>query len=260
MGGQDVESVFSELRRLSKEDKKKLIAVLLLTDGYIAIIRNHPKISYYGSDKILHDIFTYLINSTYNTSPSIFYWKNFATDYVRNEHLCIYEDMHRLSPSFKSTSSKSTVSFLFDSTTKLKRLAIQLAMAAEGSISISRRDKGTVRGDLALACTSPTMCNDWKRLFEEFGVYFSIKKNRLTSTGLHGLQVVKQESILNYYREVGFLPKIHANRAIRFKGREKQEILTLYCMFVSNILKERFKMYTRWDDSVFWEEICAGGQ
>ncbi|MBT3582532.1 hypothetical protein HN510_01815 [Candidatus Woesearchaeota archaeon] len=260
MGGQDAESLVSKLKQLSIEDKKKLIAVMLLTDGYIAIIRNHPKISYYGSDKILHDIFKYLINSTYNTSESNFYWRNFSTDYFKKENMNIYEDMYKLSSSFRSNSKESTVSFLFGLDRDIKILAIQLAMAAEGSISISRRDTGTRRGDLALACTSPTMCNEWKKLFEEFNIHFKIKKNKLTSTGLHGLQAIRQESIKNFYKNINFLPQSYANRARRFKGKEKRNILKMYCDFIDNIAKEKFKTYTRWNNITFWEKVCVGGQ
>jgi hypothetical protein len=130
------------LSSLPPEEKLKLGAAMLLTDGsaYLTPRYKYPKIKYYGKDKILHDTFVGLIRSIYHTTPSITYSYDMETCFGRKEHLDVYRDLAELSASYNKLSNVTTASFLKDSPRVAQKMALRLAMSAEG-VSLSREKR-----------------------------------------------------------------------------------------------------------------------
>ena len=244
-------------------NNKALIGVMLLTDGMLTKT-NQPRMTYFSNDMILHNKFQTLINTTYNTSiTSFFAEKNgHRTIYARKEHLSVMDDLLKLSPSFKTSPGyiskeeycnkpQPTLSFLDKCNRKTKIAAINIAMSAEGSIEIIRRENGSIKGVLKLACSHPALVEEWRALFSEFRIKFNIMKDRNIWSGIHGLRTTRSDYILKFYELGGFVNKVKIHRGKRFKNVEKNRVLEAFVKFKKAGIKE----YTKLDDQSFWRYI-----
>jgi len=240
---------------LPPKEKLKLIAVMLLTDGsaYLTSKYRYPKIKYYGKDKILHEIFIKLIRSIYCTTPSITFLNGMETCFGRKEHLTVYKDLAKLSTSYNKSSHEVTICFLNDSPPFVQAVAIRLAMSAEGSISISRKKKGTIRAHLAFACANARLCKEWAKLFARSGINMKIQRDSNTDTKLHGLQTVNRKDIIAFQKLGGFIQNVKIRRGIRFKGFEKNVVLNAFCRFAKMVESKEIKEYSKLESHKFWE-------
>ena len=243
------------LSSLPPEEKLKLVAAMLLTDGsaYLTHRYGYPKIKYYGKDRVLHDVFVGLIQSAYHTTPSVTYSYGMETCFGRKEHLNVYRDLARLSASYNKSSNAVTASFLKDSPHVTQKMALRLAMSAEGSISISRKKKGTIRGQLSFACANANLCKEWAELFEKCGIYMKIRRDSQTNTGLHGLQTVSQKDIITFWKLGGFIPNVRIYRGVRYRGFEKNAVLNAFCEFVRIVESKELGKYSKLENDKFWE-------
>jgi len=243
------------LSSLPPEEKLKLVAAMLLTDGsaYLTPRYEYPKIKYYGKDKILHDTFVGLIRSIYHTTPSITYSYDMETCFGRKEHLDVYRDLAELSASYNKSSNAATVSFLKNSPRVTQKMALRLAMSAEGSISISRKRKGTIRGQLSFACANVNLCKEWAELFKKCGINMKIKRDSQMNTGLHGLQTVSQKDITTFWKLGGFIPNVRIYRGVRFRGFEKNAVLDAFCKFIRMAKSKELGEYSKLENDKFWE-------
>lgn len=242
------------LPSLSPKEKLKLVATMLLTDGsvYLTPKYGYPKIKYYGKDKVLHDIFVELVQSTYHTTPSTIYSYNMETYFGRKEHLNIYRDLIELSPSYDKLSNVATIGFLRASPPVIRETALRLAMSAEGSICISRKRKGTIRGVLSFACANENLCGEWVKLFKKCEINMGIQRDLQVSTKLHGLQTVSQKDIITFCKIGGFIPNVRIHRGRRFRGFEKNAVLNAFCEFVKMVKSKELKEYSKLENNKFW--------
>lgn len=253
---------------ISVPEQKKLIGVLLLTDGMLTLKKKRIEMAYFGNDKILHYIFQKLIKNVYNTKPTSFIRKSngFKTVYRRDEHRMIAKDLLSLSPSFKSTPKgisvkkyikvkQPSLKFLMSSQKYVKIFAIRLAMSAEGSITIYRRESGSIGCNLRFACTHKNLTNQWKHIFNELGIDFEINKDKSTWSGLHGLQTTKRENIVKFYELDGFIDNVKINRG-NLKGIEKNKLLNIFINFIKN----KPNNYTKLKNDSFWKLFYNCGE
>jgi len=239
---------------LPPQEKLKLVAVMLLTDGsaYSTPRYGYPKIKYYGKDKILHEIFIKLIRSIYDTTPSITFLSGMETCFGRKEHLIVYEDLLKLSASYNKSSREATISFLNDSPPFVQKVAIRLAMSAEGSVSITRKKKGTIRAQLAFACANTRLCKEWAELFARSGINMKVHRDSNTDTKLHGLQTVNRNDIIAFQKLGGFIPNVKIQKGTRFKGFEKNAVLNAFCRFAQMIESEEVDEYSKLESHKLW--------
>jgi len=239
---------------LTKEECKKLLIVMLITDGSYCLQQSkYPKFAYCGNDNVLHEIFIKMMKKAYDIIPS--YREKDQTMYQRLEYIKIYHDLLRYCVDLNKKSDIIRLDFLKDESKKIQKYALRLAMSAEGSISISRNDKGSLRGNLAFACANPNLCEQWARIFNNNGIAMKMRRNKYTYSKIHGLQVVDSESIHNFVDIGGFIPSVRVQKGSKFKGYDKNCVLGVYKAFWKNIKDGKLVNYTKWPKAKFENEL-----
>jgi hypothetical protein len=245
---------------MNKSDRKKLLAVMLLTDGMLTKTKS-PRIMFFSNDETLMNLFRNLIEKIYNTTPTSFFkYKNgYRVIYARKEHIKIMDDLLTLSPSYKTSPNNLSVedynnlpqpslSFMNNCDKELLNRAINIAMAAEGSICVTRRENGTIRGILRFACGHPTLVKYWQKLFQRAGIKLDIDTYYKVWSGISGLRIVDSSEIEKFYKIGGFLDNVKICRGKRFKGISKNKVLEAFI----NFKKRRIIRYYKLDDNEFW--------
>lgn len=236
------------------EDKKKLLVVMTITDGYFGIKRKYPKISYYSNDKVLIDIFEYLMKSSFGIFPS-YYGQNYVEYTKKNEIKKIYNEFLIFCKDVGKQSENISLRFLKKSSIKVIKASLRLAMSTEGSLSISRKINGAIRGKLGFACANPKLCQEWLQLFKMVDIRMIIGKDKNVYSGIHGLQSVAEDTILNFEKIGGFIDGVKVQRGLRFKNWDKNEVLSAYKNFINQKRNGRFNLYTKMTNKLFWEKI-----
>jgi len=248
---------------LSEEECKKMVIIMLLTDGYVGTIKQgkyrYVKISYWSNDKVLLYFFVKLMKKAFNVEPSHIgrqevYFKR------RNVSEKILAELRDILPVLDKQSPNTSLKFLTNEKSNVVKFALRLAMSGEGSISISRKTNGGLRFHLAFACANVKLCKNWEELFSIFDIKMRIRKDSAVSSGCHGLQVVSEESILNFHKIGGFIEGVKIQKGNKFKGLDKNYLLGI-CIKVINRKKQgEFKDYTNWPEKKFWQTIKKQGE
>ena len=242
----------------TKEDCKKLIIVMLLTDGCVGEVNQgkyvYTKISYWSKDKILKNTFIKLMKIAFNFNPSHIgkeevYFKR------KNETAKIMSELRRISRDLNKQSDKVSLNFLRLSNRNVILYALRLAMSGEGSISFARRKSGGFCFNLAFACANYKLCNEWQKLFDIFEIYLKIRKDAAVYSGYHGLQTVSEKSILNFHKIGGFINDVKVQKGRRFRNFDKNYVLGICAKVINKKHKGEFKGYTKWTDEVFWNAV-----
>jgi len=238
----------------NKEDKKKLLVVMIITDGYFGIDKKYPNISYWSNDKILIKIFIDLMKGAFGIIPSHQEWNNVS--YSKSQEVkSIYFELIKLCRDIKKQSEKISLDFLKESSNDVVIAAIRLAMSTEGSLSISRKLNGSIRGKLAFACANPKLCGEWSEVFKLLNIRMNVGKDKNVYSGVHGLQTVREDDILNFEKTGGFIDYVKVQRGYRFKQFNKNDVLKAYTNFIKNKREGKLKLYTKMSPESFWEKI-----
>jgi len=224
-------------KSITPEEALPLIASLLFTDGCLYKTKKGGfEISYYGYDKALHNIFADLVWYCFKIRPSSYMircGKVFRTKYINKEFA---KRILTLSPSYKTKPApeqdwldflkevnKPSLEFLNKSSQNVLNEFIRLAMCADGSISVSKKEK-KIFFTLILACAHPTLVEEWSELFNRAG----IKNNIVRGSGITHIGGVKGvKNCLFKFKELGgFIPGVKVCvRASPLCGIDKQNIL-----------------------------------
>jgi len=239
--------------RFNQENKKKLLLIMIITDGYFGFRRKYPKISYYSNDKILIKIFVDLMKSSFGILPS-YYGTNYIEYTKMQEVKQIYFELRKLCKDIQKQSKKISLKFLKESSIDVIIAAVRLAMSTEGSMSVSRKPNGAIRGKLAFACANPKLCEEWLDIFKLANIRMIIGKDKTVYSGIHGLQIVREDDILNFENIGGFIEGVKVQRG-RFKNWTKNAVLNTYKSFINQKRNGKFRMYTKMPQKLFWGNI-----
>jgi len=240
-----------------------MILVMLLTDGYVGIVRQgkykYIKISYWSNDKILRDLFAKFVKKAFNVEPShigfqeVYFKRKLDTEKILS-------DLRKILPVIDKQSSFTSLRFLKNEKNYVINFALRLAMSGEGSISLSRKENGGFRFHLGFACANIILCKEWQELFNVFGIKMSIRKDSAVSSGYHGLQVVSENSILNFHKLGGFINGVKIQKGRKFKGFDKNHLLGICIKIINKKREGEFKDYTNWAEEKFWTAIQKQGE
>lgn len=225
-------------QNITEKDALPLIASLLFTDGCLYKSKKGYEISYYGTDKTLHQIFADLIWYCFKIRPSSYMIGGgpvMRTRYINRE---VAEKMLELSPSYKTKPAskenweeflkipdKPCLDFMKNYEDKIVNESIRLAMCADGCISISNK-KDKIFFTLILACSHPNLVKNWSSLFDRVGIKNKIVKG-CGKTGIGGVKGI-EECISQFCNIGGFIEKVKVCvRHSPLYGIEKQRILFL---------------------------------
>jgi len=242
------------LSNIKPNGAKKLLAVMLLTDGMVS--KNN--LVFFNNDLCLHNIFKELIVLSYD----------YTKTYVRKKGLNCYKslcnsrgivkDILNLSPTYKTTANTfPSLSFLRNSNRKILISAVRLAMSTEGAISITRRKwNGSIRGELTFACAHPQLLCEWQEVFRILGVVLNTVNDKYNWANVHGIRTTDSKIIEQFYNLGGFIEGNIIHRGRRFKDASKNSILEAFIKFK----KTKFLNYCRLNDVQFWQlfDTCRG--
>jgi len=251
--------VEDQFGRLSPDEFRKLMAVMLLTDGCFKrrSNRNACQMVYYGRDAVLHHIFKFLAVNGLGGKPSSFLQpgkRSYHTIFERGLNSQCVNALFSLTPSFKTSPGRQnkdeyikmqnpTLKFLFTEPLRIKVLAFRLAMSADGNVAII---KGGLKFRLRLGCANPALVMEWKTLAEELGISMNVSKDKNTWSGVQGLNTDRKENLLKFLEYGGFIDGVRAHKSLRYRGFQKNAILFGIRDVVeekSNSLKEAVKRY-----------------
>ena len=216
-----------------KKDFRKLIAVLLMTDGHIK--NRGYSIKFICTDKILQAYFIQLFRDEYGFSPTIksFMRKNKETSIFSKDAVL---RLLKLSPSYKKcpynmskdeylSEPQPSLSFLENEKIKLLKECVRLAMSTEGSVCIDF-PRNTIRPKLEFGCVHPKLCIQWKNIFERAGIEPYFLKSKYTWSKIKGLGIAKLKSIEMFIKIGGFIEGVNVTgKSKYYKGVSKNELL-----------------------------------
>lgn len=245
----------------SEKESKYLLISMILTDGSAYFIGNRPRLAYYGNDKILHSIFESLLLKIYGLKPT--YSNKDRTVYSIKRVIKVYNDLIKITKVLSKNDDSIDISSLLNSSKKCQNFMTRLIMSAEGSITITRNDKGSIRGNLGFACANLKLCEQWRKLFNLNNIRMAVRADKAVYTGIHGLEVINHESIRNFAAMGGFVDSVKVQRG-RFKGHNKNDVLQALTKFYDKIASEEYKNYTKWPNEKFYKKfrsfIVRGGK
>ena len=203
---------------LTREEAQKICAVFLLTDGHVKHRRSRNKLilNFYGKDESLHRAYKEFMELGFERQPSYYCSfdrskRVFVTGYEFNEHSDSLKRFNSFSPTYTTkgiAGKEPSITFLFNEKREVQSLAFRIAMSTEGSIGISfHRFENRLEPRLRLACTSPTLVQQWQTIASKLGIEMNLDMDKASWSGIHGLRTSKKESILNFCAIGGFYPR-----------------------------------------------------
>lgn len=228
-----------------------LLASLLFTDGCLCKTKKTCEITYYGYDQTLHKIFSDLVWYYFKIKPSSYMvrcGRVFKTKYINKT---VINKMLELSPTYKTKPApkqnwsdflkevnKPSLNFLKNYDLKILKEFIRLAMCADGCIAVSRK-KNSIFFTLLLACSHPSLVEEWSKLFFSCGIKNNIVKGS-GKTGLGGVKGV-EDCLFKFNELGGFIEGVEVCvRRSPLCGITKQKILSK----AVELLKEQRKINT----------------
>ncbi|MFQ5819343.1 MAG: hypothetical protein ACE5I5_05090 [Candidatus Heimdallarchaeota archaeon] len=194
-------TTFVQDNELSKHQSELLIAIMLLTDGYLIqrtkkyshSTKQYPEysIGFFGKNKSLHDLFVDLMFHAFRIKPST-YIRNRGDDLLITEFIGkraepAKDALLKISPSYKTKPYRDSVQHyllnepqpslqhVLRADLKTKILAFRIGMSCEGSVSLrSGPDERIVRAELIFGCVHPILAIQWIRLTQTLEMPFNL--------------------------------------------------------------------------------------
>tara|TARA_Y100000310_G_scaffold343906_1_gene453823 strand:+ start:19 stop:879 length:861 start_codon:yes stop_codon:yes gene_type:complete len=253
---------FKELEGLSNNQLRKLLAVIILTDGTISKGKGNSrslKLCTVDYNFEQHELFSFLCKTLYNKKPGNSIYKMKKGDFMESR---IYlkraiDDLLRLSPAYKTSPHKEGIehylslkqpsaSFVFNESLEFKQLVFRIWFDFEGSITpsfkVSKKiDKGKYKyyqysfeSQFEISCANPTLVKDLNRLCMEIGLSPKIKKDKRKWSGIAGVKVTKRDEMKRIVK-LGPLTNVKVSRhSKRFQGVKKKKI----CLLIGQIYRD----------------------
>jgi len=253
--------VYNELNALSKNQLKKLLAIIALTDGYIFHARK-PNIAIalrtMLSSEEQHLLFKWLCKKIYNQIPrvQIENSKNgiFMCSRLYSEQAV--KELFKLSPTFKTSpysqsireflsSPQPTMNFIFNESKEFLWLVLRLWFDFEGAIVPTLRVSKKVdhkkyeyyqysfEGQLYISESNPNIVKELGKLCKILKLTCKIKKDKRKWSKIDGIRITKREDIKQIIRRGPITNVRISKKSPRFRGIEKRKI----CLLINEILK-----------------------
>ncbi|MDI6806975.1 MAG: LAGLIDADG family homing endonuclease [Candidatus Aenigmarchaeota archaeon] len=213
----------------------KLIGVLLLTDGCVK--KDRYTILFVCTDLILQKYFVSLCKERYGVLPTVSYFmKNGKETAIHNKEtylqlrnliLLSSKNFHDKNKEPQLDDFQPSLSFLENENFEALKECIRLAMSTEGSIH-TEFIKNSVYPVLEFSCAHPLLCQQWKKIFNRFGIKSYISRSKVTWSGVKGLRIKKLESIEKFIQIGGFIEGVKiTGKSKYFRGLSKNSLLKL---------------------------------
>lgn len=221
------------MKDISKLDAEKLFAVMLLTDGCVKW--NKAGRTWYidlnNSDPSMHRTYKELGEHAFGEKMKSFMFKDgrvFVSRYSRRPASRIPQRLFSLTANYKTKEMGDpmpSISFLFGCSKKIQKMAIRIAMSADGFVGVSSYKSNRKQPRMGLVCAHPGLIDEWSTLLNNIGIKMELDTDSATWSGLHGLRTTKISEIIKFKKIGGFYPlDIKVTRG-NFKGQMKNDVL-----------------------------------
>ncbi len=222
--GEVYNSIVDELLK-QNVDLKSILAVCLLTDGCLSVEGRTHRISIFSKDPIIIKFSRALLLKLSKFEPAV-YKGSKGVSIVRLTDNNLARELLKLSPEFRTFPPEGrpqpTISFLKTANQQTKKWAIKVALTLDGSICLSKY----LKPELNLACYNKTTCEEWQKLFVEFGIRGNVSYSNRSKQGAIGVRIFNYSSIYNFYKIGGFMEGVKiSKKSTRFCGIEKNTLL-----------------------------------
>jgi hypothetical protein len=212
----------------------KLLAVFLLTDGYI---KKGGGIMLICTDEILQRYFLALLKQNYGLAPTTnSYMKRGKETIVHNT--TAVSELLRLSPSYNTyprncsvedyfRRPQPTLSFLENEDISVLKEAVRIAMSTDGTMLVDF-SYNSVYPRLEFGCAHPNLLCEWREIFKKVGLESYVLKSKVTWSGYKGIGIKKIRIIERFIEIGGFIDGVKiTGKSIYYKGITKNNLLNL---------------------------------
>jgi len=285
-----------ELDGLNKKDLKKLLGVVIMSDGHIDKRGSYRSLRLVTSTKgsePLHTLFRKICVVLYNKCPSFkkleWMWGGEKKPFLRSELCCLkaIDDMMQFSPSYKTSphhkqdnveylqSPQPDISFLLNSSRKLRILALRIWFDFDGSLSqilsvkrkiVRIKDKRyefyqvQLSFEWQIAETNPTLVKQLLILSKSLSLNPTIKKDKRIWSGIGGIRFGSRSDIIKFIKLGGPFTNVAITKNSKnLAGITKKTLCKNICKLLENgnSLSAHFKK--RSDAEKYKENLKMGG-
>jgi hypothetical protein len=247
--------MFEELDLFGREQLKKLLAIIILTDGnikksgkYFKAFRLITSVHSEGQ----HDLFRYLCEKLFDKTPKRFETIINGKTFLESDLFCVkaVKEIMKLSPSYKTSpcnekvkdyliKSSPTFSFIFEENNFFKWIVFRIWFDFEGSITPTFRLSKKVDGgkyvyyqssfetQFYIACAHPNLSEELIRLCGDLGLCAKIKKDKRCWSGIGGIRITRKKDIKKIISHGPMTNVKISKKSSRFAGIEKKKICSL---------------------------------
>ncbi|MBW2973078.1 hypothetical protein KY346_01660 [Candidatus Woesearchaeota archaeon] len=214
--------MLKQFSKLSRVQKLKLLAVIVLAEGYMDTKKRYIRLLTVGN-KQQHLLFKYLCVALFNKTPKLYvYLRDNKKIIVSTLHSAnALEELLTLSPTYKTTpglqtkseylkNPQPTLSFLLDESVIIKQLALRILFDFGGSLCYtfklkSKKDKKKNKtyqyyqvqfeAEFRIAETNPSVVSDMRRLCLSLGLSARIKQDKRNWSIFQGIEISKIKDV-----------------------------------------------------------------
>ena len=212
----------------------KLLAVFLLTDGYL---KKGGGISLICTDEILADYFLTLIKETYKLMPTVNGYMTRGKETIVHSTK-VSKELLALSPSYKTSpwnegtskylqKPQPSLSFLENESLALLTEAIRIAMSCDGTVN-AEFQRNTITPKLEFSCAHPILIREWQKIFTKIGIKTYLCRSNITWSNVKSLGIKESNSIKRFIEIGGFIDGVLVTGKSRYyAGITKNDLLNL---------------------------------
>jgi len=216
------------------EKLSKLLAVFLLTDGYM---KKGGGVMLICTDEVLQNYFLTLIKESYGLTPTVnAYMKKGKETIVHSK--AVASKLLELSPSYKTCpwninpktyfqGPQPSLSFLENEEIDVLKEVIRIAMSTDGTAS-AEFPRNMVYPKLEFACAHPILVKEWQVIFDKAGIKTYLLQSKITWSKVKGLGIKELNSIRRFIEIDGFIEGVKITGKSRYyAGITKNNLLNL---------------------------------
>jgi len=234
----------NEIKNFSREQKMKLLAVVIMSDGSIHYRNGTPnsfRLNTSKESKQQHELFSYLSQKVFQKKPKVY----FGSNYLLSELFSIEgsRELLRLSPTFKTTpdhnqsnsaylkSEQPTLRFLFSEPEDAKWAALRIYFDFDGNVSpaFKLKKKMDLKNDkiytyyqvqfeceIQISETNPNLIIDLMKLCSDLNLKARIKKDKRNWSKIGGIIISNIDSAKRF---LNFGPITNVNVSSKSRNR-----------------------------------------
>jgi hypothetical protein len=244
-----MERFWVDFNTFSREQKLKLFAMIIMSDGYIHKSKSSYSLRLVTCKSSLgqHELFSKISFDLFRKKLR-FYRGEFITSELFS--IKAVKELLKLSPSFKTTpyketikgyllSPQPTISFIFNESDVFKWLAVSIWLDFDGSISpfFSLKNKADNKNgriyryyqvqfecEIKISETNPNLVEEFLYLLKSLGLGPIKKEDKRNWNDLGGILIIRLSDIKEFLRKITPLTNVKVSKGRLYNGLSKKSI------------------------------------